>query len=644
MPTIFNVGNSYNINNKKISSKITFESGERFSGRIIKKDGTNEVTIRLRDGWEFSAEIEGEISDFKGFQRFEVEGFEGEKLKLKLLSKNIGNTSDRNNELSNLLLKNGLSEEDIDLLKDMINFNIPLNKEKIKEIKGLINFLNKLNINDNVSEEFISKFLSSKNIDGNSTEGQIIKNLLKDFFYDYKSLTKEDVLLFYENNIEFNSENINSYKNIFNDENKLFKNINNLKDIIINENLDEGLVSKSLSVEILNKEDTSILLPKNLEGNNLNVEYENKYNEKNIESKFVSNSYQKLDGNSKINLLSILKSLSGYEEDYLNTTLKDVLLNNKEKFSSRELEKAFSVVENINSEDFIKDIKSKLEKSVNLNSESRLNYDKKDIENLLSKKIGKSIELSNKEFIKIKDIINLNKDDIELKINTNNKSQEQGIIEDSFNDIIKIKSNSTEEIKLSEEIINEAAIDNLNKEVKESIKNIGNNKKEVLKEVIRILEGLKEEVLPEKVVNFLKNNINEIKLFNKLSLEYYYADIPVNINERDYPCKIIIKDKRKDNKKIDASNVKMIVTIDTSNLGIIDGYIKVLGKKINIELKCEDKYIKVIEESKHLLNSNIERLGFLVDIKVDKKENDVSLANCREFFNEEFGLSLDKRV
>ena len=86
MPGVFNVGNSYNTNNKRISSKLTFDSGEKFSGKIIKKDDKNEVTIKLIDGWEFSAQIDGDIEGLEnGLQRFQVEGFVDGKLKLKVL-------------------------------------------------------------------------------------------------------------------------------------------------------------------------------------------------------------------------------------------------------------------------------------------------------------------------------------------------------------------------------------------------------------------------------------------------------------------------------------------------------------------------------------------------------------------------------
>ena len=616
MPTIFNIGNSYNINNKKISSKLTFESGERFSGRVVRKDGNDSVIIKLRDGWEFNAEIEDEISDFNGFQRFEVVGFEDGKLKLKLLSKNIENNNKENSIISNMLLKNGLGEEDTDLIKDMLKFNIPINKESIKEIKGLINFLNRLSINSNEGKEFISKFLASKGLDENSIEGQNIKTLLNNFFDDYKSMTKEDVLLFYENNIDFNSENIKAYNNIFNGENKLFNNINDLQSIFN----DEGLSNK-LNREF-SEEDNNVLKYKDI-NNSIKEDYKN--NEKNIESKIASNSYQKLDGSSKINLLSILKSISGYEEEYLNTALKDILSNNKEKFNNIEFDKAFSIIENISSKEFIDDIKKELS-NYSLDKENNLKFNKSDIENLLLNKLGKFIELNEKEFIKIKDIINLASKDIEIKDNNE-------------------KSISTEINNVLNKEIEDRYIDNkLNMDIKENIKDIGSIKKEVLKDVINLINDLKEEVLPKDIANFLKNNINEIKLFNKLSLEYYYADIPININQKDYPCKIIIKDKRKDNKRIDGSNVKMIITIDTSNLGIIDGYIKVLNKKLDIELKCEEKYTKLIEENKEILNLNIKRLGFLVNINISKKENEVSLSNCREFFNEEFGVSLDRKV
>ena len=51
MPGIFNVGNNYNVNNKRISSRLTFDVGEKFSGKIIKEstiilEGEEKCTVK----------------------------------------------------------------------------------------------------------------------------------------------------------------------------------------------------------------------------------------------------------------------------------------------------------------------------------------------------------------------------------------------------------------------------------------------------------------------------------------------------------------------------------------------------------------------------------------------------------------------
>jgi hypothetical protein len=88
----------------------------------------------------------------------------------------------------------------------------------------------------------------------------------------------------------------------------------------------------------------------------------------------------------------------------------------------------------------------------------------------------------------------------------------------------------------------------------------------------------------------------------------------------------------------------MVVTVETKNLGTVDGYMQVLDKKINIELKCEEKFVKIIDITKSKLVNNIENMGFLVNVKVSKKENEVSLTTCRDFFSSNAGISLDRRV
>ena len=657
MPGIFNIGNNYNINNKKISSKLTFDIGEKFSGKIIKKEGSEEATIRLIDGWEFQAEIDEDIESLgNGFHRFQVEGFEDGKLKLKIVASNLKGSELSQGEFNEIIQKEGLSYEDINLLKDMVKFNIPLTKDNIKDIKGLIQFLDKLQKNPKEMDEFISKYLLSNDIDENSIEGNKIKNTLTEFFNELKYLSKADILLFFENNIDFNKENIRGYNAIFKNETNILKILESIssslpevKEVLTStdNNIENNSLKETINSKIHNE---GLVIEKNIINDD-----NKKIQENNITNRIGNDTYQKTEGsNTKISLLSLLKSISGQTEDYINVALKDILINRRADFTSSEFDKTFNFINTLKPEEFIESLKSViseyrdigqvivndkftdyLNKSNNLNVgiTEALEFTKGEVEALLSRTMGKGITLTEEEFTKLKDGINLKyqeSTDKEKPIQGNVASTHLESENVKINDFVKnIEPNN--DINLSTKDI-----------VKNSISRAGEVSKEIIKDLITVLKN--EGSVPEKILDLIKNNINEIKVFNKLSSEYYYADIPINIRETEYPCKIIVKDKRKDSKKIDSTNIKMVITIDTKNLGIVDGYMKVLEKKINVDLKCEDRYVKIIDMAKNKLASNIESMGFLVDIKVSKKEEEVSLATCRAFFNPDSGTAIDRRV
>lgn len=662
MPGIFNIGNSYNINNKKISSKLTFDIGEKFSGKIIKKEGSDEATIKLIDGWEFQAEIEGNLDSLgNGFHRFQVDGFEDGKLKLKIVASSGKEAKLSQGEFNEIILKEGLSNEDINLLKDMMKFNIPLTKENIKEVKGLIQFLEKLQENPKEANEFISKYLLSNNIDENSIEGNKIKTTLMEFFNELKSLSKSDILLLFENNIDLNKENISGYKAIFKNENNISRILDDINaslpevkegvetNTINNVSKDNSFLKENIGTKIANKE---IVIERNTENQDVKRTQDN-----NINNKIGNDTYQKTEGsNPKISLLSLLKSISGQTEDYINVALKDILINRRQEFTSSEFDKSFNFINTLKPEEFIDNLKSVIleyrdigqaspqdnfsdyiNKSSNLElgiTES-LEFTKEEVETLLSRTMGKGITLTEEEFTKLKDGINLKYQEIidkekPMQGNVISTSVESEKIKNSDN-INNIETKANNDINLSTKDI-----------VKNSINKAGETSKEIIKDLITVLKN--EGSVSEKILDIIKNNINEIKVFNKISSEYYYADIPINIRETEYPCKIIVKDKRKDSKKIDSTNIKMVITIDTKNLGIVDGYMKVLDKKINVDLKCEERYVKIIDMAKNKLVYNIESMGFLVDINVSKKEEEVSLATCRAFFNPDSGTAIDRRV
>lgn len=677
MPGVFNVGNSYNTNNKRISSKLTFDSGEKFSGKIIKKDDKNEVTIKLIDGWEFSAQIDGDIEGLEnGLQRFQVEGFVDGKLKLKVIAKNIKGDELAQGEFNDIISSSGLSKGDVVLLKSMLKFDIPLTKENIREIKGLIQFLDKIQANSKEIDEFISKYLMGKGIPQNSEEGIKINNVLKEFLGEFKTLSYEDILLFIENDMEFNKENIKGYNNLFKGKENLIKVLDNISNSIpeLNDFSKKNMLENNLKQSIKGL-DTSTIIPKSIDVDGQNIEEQriskiSQYingQETSINNKLANDVYQKSDtGNSKVSILSLLKSISGKSEDLLNTSLKEILTNRRMEFTSSEFDRVFNLINTMKPEELINKLKETisefneigaknivddfsdyLNKTNNetLGVKEALDFSKGQLEKVLSSVMGKGITLTEEEFLKLKDVINLKNQGI-----IDNEVSQDQIGNDLAKDIltkdsiIGLNSNNIDKNINENNIINKNLTTSIpTKELVEASLNKGaEGSKEIIKDLISNLKS--ESLISEKILDIIKNNISDIKVFNKISSEYYYADIPVNIREREYPCKIIVKDNRKEGKKIDSTNVKMVVTVETKNLGTVDGYMQVLDKKINIELKCEEKFVKIIDMTKSELVNNIENMGFLVNVKVSKKENEVSLTTCRDFFSSNAGISLDRRV
>lgn len=732
MPAIWNINNSYNVNNnQKVASKLAFNVGEKFSGKIIKKGDGNEVSIKLTDGWEFSAEVDGDLDALeKGFARFQVEGFEDGKLKLKLVRKEVSSTDVGSSELKDIITKEGLSKKDIPLLEAMLKFDIPLSRENIKMVKGLVQFNDKIQGNPKEIENFIAKYLESKGIDQNSNKGQVITMKLQEFFSAFKSLSNEDVLLFLENNIEFTKENIESYNKLFKEQGKnsnviseiknelgnilneseseLLKLGNNIEgskevnqttdgkntnsqnggNIKANENLASKLANSNVTINekgiIENENNNSSVSEENTKtmkdnSGNINDVNSKKISGNNVENqsnKLATGAYEKNDfTQNKVSVLAVLKSIMGEGENQLNVELKDLLNSKRAEFTTKEFDKAYNTINKMDDTSFISMIEeAKVEYNNSPEKEQNsfsdyinkkkddakfgpgdLSFNKTELEKALSKALGKPVTVTDEQYNKIKDIVNLKLTEGENQGKTSNvdKMGGQPIAKDGA--LLTTTENVSDETVESNKASVNSKSDNAEnlkalikdkltsqEVVKSIISSKGQEGKDIIKEIISSLKS--ESAVSEKILDVIKNNMSDVKLFNKISQEYYYLNVPVKIKEQEYPCKLILKDNRKDGKKIDSKNVKMVVTVKTANLGVVDGYIKVLENKIDIDLKCEKSFMKILDLGKEKLISNIKSLGFNISVNVSKKEDEVSLTSCRKFFNENNRVNLDIKV
>lgn len=622
MPAIWNVNNSYNVNNKKYSSKLTFEVGEKFSGKIISKGEGNEATVKLADGWQFSATIDGSIESEENVPlQLQVEGYEDGKLKLKIVKKEVESNNLANDSLSEVIDKEGLGKEDVDILKKMVKHNIPLTRENITFVKSLLQFNTKINMDNNEIDNFILKYIDSKGISGESEQGKQIINTLKEFFVNFKNMKPEEILFFLENNIELTSENIESYNKLFSSNGNTVK---EFFDNIKNDFAGIEVEMKELEYNISN----SKVGEKNLD-NSIKALGEEINKDKLGYNSLVSKLYDSNDmSKSKVSMLAVLKSMTGGDDNLLREPIKDILIGKKEQFTTNEYNTALGKINNLSDEEFINIVKDVLGKSGELKEIS------KDTVNIILRSFfGKDIEVGEVELRKIQDVIEYKFQELEL--NNKGANEEKLIGNNIANKTITA---------LEQEVITggHRKILSVNELIKNDINKKVDGIKDIIKELLVASKGEGEGA--DKVIQLLKNNISEFKLFNTISNEYYYLDVPINREMTEYPCKLIIKDNRKDGKKIDRTDVKIVVTVKTVNLGVVDGFLSVKDKGLDVELKCDKNYMKVLELSKDKLSNDLQKLGFNINIKVSMREEDITLASCREFFNDKAVSGIDIKV
>lgn len=443
---ISNINNLAQYNAGKAVRKLSFETGEVFSAKIEDGDrNKGEVLLKLINGWKFAAKLDSNVSyNTNIFTKFIVDGYEDGKMKIKIFPSDKKDSEILNDSSKEDILKNYVDnthgKEDYNILKSLINHNIPLTKENILNVKSLIKLKDSIIENSNKEDEFIDIYMKNKNIDENTIKGKEIKELLKKFFIQLKNIDEDEIAFFIENGIDIDGDNITSFQKLLNEEGYVYKYIENLN--------------------------------RNMNG--------------------IYDKFQEVESKNSINRI-------------------------ENKFTNK------------GSNEIIKEINYQIEKMKN------------NIEEIFSKG-----DLSNKVI--------------------------------------------------------------------------------------------------EKIFNKIDNNINDIKVFNDISQQYYYLDIPLNLGEKEYNFKFILKDDRKSEKKVDSKNVKLIVSINTINMGIIDSFIIIKNKELNIDIKVGKNWVTILELYKNKLLKTMTNMNYKVDISISHREHDVNILNSRSFFNNSNIYNLDKLV
>ncbi|URZ01786.1 hypothetical protein [Clostridium felsineum] len=593
-----------------ISKKISFNVGDSFSARII-SGKSGEVTLRTLDGWNFNAKVENpeDINDGQT-AKFVVTGVEDGKIKLKFVQNENSSESTISNKniFEDLVKELGLNKADVNekVLKLMIKYNMPLTKDNIVNMENLIDFNNKLSGKTEKSDEFIMKYLQNRNIEPNSEEGKNIISTLKNLSTTLQGMTTEDMFTLMENHIDITSKNIESYIKLFKGEGSIYNELKNIEESL-NENV-KPQISNEKNIDGMKDINIKEAIQQHNDGTvgNLNKETQD-------------SNINKLQGN--------LKLLDSMKETLNQNGLKEVTVAGKK----------------VNIDNIIKNYVSENWQDITNEGETEL----------VSKMIDKISKETGMDKTQLSDIFKNITDGDKTKTNNLAKSLNSSLVENSKTMTVINEENVSNQISDKEEKVLTNLVDNKllkGENVKTTADNVKqeinlkiNNMQETISRLLSDSSGNMN--LQEKVSELIKNNINDFKVFNSISNEYYYMDIPVRNNNDDYQCKLIIKDDRKSGKVVDSKNVKIVTSIKTVNMGKVDAYITVLNNSMGINMKCDEPWVKVLDKTKTNLVKKIENMGYNININVQKKkEEKIDIVECRDFFNDKGYFKLDTRV
>lgn len=565
------------IRTQKIGFKgnYDFKQGDTLKGIVVKHDAeSNEVTIKLTNGMEIEAEIQGDVELKGGILKFEVTEFKDNTLFLKLSDNKAdviqGEASKKiTDEIMNFIIKEGLKKEDYNMLKAMVKYNIPLTRENITTVKSVLEFSGKMNNNPQEIKSFINTYLNSRDIVVNSREGLQVAQKLYEFFKAFSKADLQEVLLFLENNIEFTKENLDSFNKLFNSENTMEKVIDAVNEeigkaiAIEDELLSENTVEQSLKQITLKNGD----------------EYTGKGKGTEVGKTIMATLVKESSKSHSIN----------------DNIVKDIIKNHS--------------ITDDDAKEIIKLMKN----------DSNYVMSKETLKENILKHTGREVVLNDVEAKSLEAIIN--KEVI--------KDKDINFIKSLFNNI------ESKQISVAKELESNDIRENIFNISKNLAKNV-TEKSEGAKEVIRnIISSLKESNgNSTQILNIMKSSINDLKLFNKINDQYYCLDIPVNFKENEYPCKLIIKDDRKNGKVIDSTNFKVAVSVKTVKLGTVDALLNVRNRNIDIQLKCNKNVMNLFVISKNKLKDIVESSGFSTKIEVIERTEELQLLSCREFFND----------
>lgn len=256
-----------------------------------------------------------------------------------------------------------------------------------------------------------------------------------------------------------------------------------------------------------------------------------------------------------------------------------------------------------------------------------------------AKEVTGSVKASEKGEVKT----DVSKTAVEVK---SRKAAENKTVSSETTDVDITSDSDSRQVKtasLNNKNSNKLKMDDTVLQIKDEIAAKTDELKNIVKEFVTQKEDMKPEAF-QKVLQVFKQNVNDFKVLNSISNQYYYMDVPLKLKNEEYEFKLIIKDDRKSEKKIDSSNVKIATSVKTINMGTVNIFLNVKNRNMNLDIKCDENWVQFLNREKDILTANLSDLGYNTHVNIEKSEEALDMKSCIDFFDDNTIGTIDARV
>lgn len=598
------IKNISQILNLKNEDKQNLTKGNQIYAKVLSLTD-NKGVVQLQNGSFLpSVFLVNENIEENRTYRFQVKEYTEDKIVLEIVGKE-GSEESKKSDITRILEKLNLSiSEGNDIISKLIKFSIPAKDESILSIHNNYNFLKELkNLSTSELLNLISN-LTGKTVTEDSNEFLAIKNImniLNDVDLDFLTFLEQ-------NKIPATLENILKVDSFMKNpliQNDFITSIQSLNTEVNVNNLDFNFLDDS-TVNNLSKEsniskDTLKSIINFIKDNNIDL-----------------NNITENQKNTIISLLSKDSSSPNKSFDVLTNSLKNLTILSD-----------LSTKDDALSTKLIDSIKTSTGILVDKNSVKDISLLLKENPSLTT--ILKNASSESSDFLKLCQSITKNP-------NLTEDSHEFILLKEfskgNLDEVLNIKYSRADKLEslIIKSFITESAA-----------KGMVNGKISTMDLSLNTLKENPElaSKLPQNILNLLNENVDINKY---LSNNYTMFNFNFLTNENFYKNSIIIKNKHS-SKYIDINDVKLYISVDTNNIGLVEGYVSKKLNDISVNLKANVDYIPTIKNGINKLQNKLNNMGYnVINVSVEPAKNSATILTLSDFFSDGTYLDLDVRA